>query len=392
MKKRLKFVIPVIVILIIISSIIYFREPVASKSVLVSGNIEITEVVLSFKIPGRLEQRYVDEGETVKQGQLVAKLESIDQKLAVSHAEASLSHAVAVLAELEAGSRQEDIRRANARVLQAQYTFDELKNGNRSQEITEVQAELNRALAASRSAATQYAQAKSDFDRFQSLFKAGSVSLHDYELYRTKYETAQHANQESQAQVTRAKAIVSLLQEGARTEEIKKSEAILNQVQAEYELIKSGPRKETIEQAQAQVNIAKAYIRQVQQQLTYTELFAPIDGVVLSKSVEPGEYLNTGSPVVTIGAVQRPWLRAYISEKYIGKIKYGDMAEVKTDSFPDKMYKGTIHFISSQAEFTPKAVQTFEEREKLMYRIKIDIPNSTMELKPGMPADARIMN
>ena len=115
-----------------------------------------------------------------------------------------------------------------------------------------------------------------------------------------------------------------------------------------------------------------------------------MDGIILSKSTEPGEYLNPGSPVVTIGDIKRPWVRAYINETDIGRIKLGGTVQVSTDAFPEKRYKGRISFINSQAEFTPKSVQTFEERVKLMFRIKIGVENPDEELKPGMPADGVI--
>jgi HlyD family secretion protein len=135
------------------------------------------------------------------------------------------------------------------------------------------------------------------------------------------------------------------------------------------------------------VNEAEQNLNQAGQQLSYTELYAPMDGVILSRSAEPGEYLNPSTPVVTLGDLEHPWLRAFVSEKNLGRIKLGDRVRVTTDSFPDKSYEGRLTFISSQAEFTPKSVQTFEERVKLMFRVKIQLSNPDKELKPGMPAD-----
>ena len=124
--------------------------------------------------------------------------------------------------------------------------------------------------------------------------------------------------------------------------------------------------------------------------MSYTIIYSPIDGVVLTRSAEPGEFINPSQPVVTLADVRHPWLRAFVTEKALGKIKLGDTAGVTTDSFPGKTFQGRLGYISSQAEFTPKSVQTFEERVKLMFRIKIQLPNPKEELKPGMPADAVI--
>jgi HlyD family secretion protein len=117
---------------------------------------------------------------------------------------------------------------------------------------------------------------------------------------------------------------------------------------------------------------------------------APIDGVVLVKSAEAGEVLAAGASFLTVGEVESPWLRAYISEQDLGRVKLGAKVKVTTDSYPGKVYWGRVSFISPEAEFTPKQIQTKEERVKLVYRIKIEIPNPEQELKSNMPADAEI--
>ncbi len=157
-----------------------------------------------------------------------------------------------------------------------------------------------------------------------------------------------------------------------------------------FKLLKAGTRIETIDQARAKVRIAEESVKQAEQQLKYTVLSAPIDSVVLSTSAEAGEYLNPATPVLNLGFVAKPWLRAYINEMDLGRVKLGQKVRVTTDTFPDKSYQGRVSYISSQAEFTPKIVQTFEERVKLMFRIKVLLDNPKNELKPGMPADGFI--
>jgi len=153
---------------------------------------------------------------------------------------------------------------------------------------------------------------------------------------------------------------------------------------------KIGLRLAQAEAEYALVDEAEQRVNQAKQQLSYTKLFAPMGGIILTRSAEPGEYLNPSAPVVTLGNLDRPWLRAFINEKDLGRIRLKDKVTVTIDSFPDKNYTGILSFISSQAEFTPKSVQTFEERVKLMFRIKINLANPDGELKPGMPADALI--
>ena len=396
MKKTGSVLIPLVLIplVLIIAAIIAWRLFVTPKgdanTLRVSGNIEVTDARLSFKIAGRLETCFVEEGDTIPKGGLLAQMENQDQKIGLRLAQANLAKATSVLAELEAGSRPEEILLANAKVLGARQTVLELTRGSRSQEIEAAKSNLDTSLAETKSAESQLIQAKEDYERFSTLYKGNSASQRDFELYRTRHEVAQNQLAQANSRVNTARQALSLRKEGPRTEQIERAKARQAQAEAEYALVKIGPRKEKLDQARALVNEAEQRVNQAKQQLSYTKLFAPMGGVILTRSAEPGEYLNPSAPVVTLGNLDRPWLRAFINEKDLGRIHLKDKVTVTIDSFPDKRYSGILSFISSQAEFTPKSVQTFEERVKLMFRIKIDLANPDGELKPGMPADALI--
>ena len=141
----------------------------------------------------------------------------------------------------------------------------------------------------------------------------------------------------------------------------------------------------------AKVEQLKASLDLAQTRLDFTQLASPLDGYILVKSSLAGEVVKAGTPVFTAIDLHDIWVTAYINEKDLGRVKLGQRAEVVTDTFPGKKYKGTVSFISSQAEFTPKFIQTQEERVKLVYRNKVIVDNSSLELKPGMPADAYII-
>jgi len=166
--------------------------------------------------------------------------------------------------------------------------------------------------------------------------------------------------------------------------------ASLQRAEENYELVKQGPRREDIEDAKAQVEQARASAKLTETQLGYTVLYSPISGVVLVKSGEMGEVVNPGTPILTLADIDHVWLKAYVEETDLGKITWGQEVIVTTDFNPPKEYMGKISFISSQAEFTPKSIQTEKERVTLVYRIKINLSNPDRELKPGMPADGRI--
>ena len=125
-------------------------------------------------------------------------------------------------------------------------------------------------------------------------------------------------------------------------------------------------------------------------QLSDTTIIAPIDGVVLVKSSEVGEVVAAGTTVVSLGDLEHPWLRAYVSERDLGRVKLGEKVNLSTDSYPGKVYEGKVSFIASDAEFTPKQIQTKEERAKLVYRIKVEVENAQHELKNNMPVDAEL--
>jgi HlyD family secretion protein len=155
--------------------------------------------------------------------------------------------------------------------------------------------------------------------------------------------------------------------------------------------IETKRREQDIVARRGDIDRAKSQIALIDSQLADTIAVSPINGIVLVKAADPGEVLAPGSSVVTVGDIDHPWLRAYIREQDLGRVKLGAKAKVTTDSFPGKVYDGRVSFISSEAEFTPKQIQTAEERVKLVYRIKIEIDNSRHELKSNMPADAEVL-
>lgn len=325
MKKK---IIPIIVILVVLTAVFFYfrsRSPVNPDLIRVSGNIELTEAEVSFKIPGRVEERLVSEGEAVIAGQVVARLDSQELRQEKTLRQAQVSSARAALAELQAGSRPEEIAQAQALLERAQADQE---------------------------------RAQDEFERQKKLYQKEVISTREYDLAKTTRDGAEAKVRESRESLT---------------------------------LVKKGPRQEKIDQARASLQAAEQAQAQAQTRLEYTVVVSPLSGTVLSKNIEPGEYVSPGTPVVTVGEVSQVFLRAYINEADLGRVKVGQKVKVTTDTFPGKSYEGRITFLAPQAEFTPKNIQTQKERVKLVYRIKVEIPNPRMELKPGMPADGEIL-
>ncbi len=380
MSKRI-IISALIVIAVVGSAIYYFQSAVTlaknGTHIRVSGNIEVTEAEVSFKIPGRVQKREVNEGERVTNGQEVAKLDSaeLQQQVAVRDAEAQAAEAA--LRELEAGTRPEQIKQAQAGMEAAKAALDELLAGARPQELESAKSELAAAQADAK-------RTTGDLDRIKSLYDQKVVSTQ-------MRDNARAASDVAESRLRVAQERLALVQEGPRKETIDRARAMLREAEEQYELAKKGPRQETIDQARARVKAAKEALEVAKIQLSNATLASPLTGMVLSENVEDGEFVSPGMPVVTVADIEHPWLRAYINETDLGKVKVGQKVDVTTDTFPGKIYEGTITFISPQAEFTPKSVQTDKERVKLVYRVRIEIANPNLELKPGMPADGVIL-
>jgi HlyD family secretion protein len=375
-KRRLMILLPAVLLAAVLAYLILGRSN-DGRVIRVSGNIEVTDAEVSFKIPGRVEARLVDEGEMVRAGQIIARLDSAELAQEVAAGRAEMQAVQAALAELEAGSRPEEIAQAEASAQQAKARLDEMLAGSRPEELSAAEAVLRRAKA-------EAERARLDAERYAGLYKKEIVSAQQYDLARTAYETALARQREAEEQY-------KLVKEGPRKEQIEQARAAWLQAQERFVLVKKGPRQETIQQARARLQQAKEALAVAETRLGYATLTSPLAGVVLSKNVEPGEFVAAGTPIVTVGDLENVWLRAYINETDLGRVKVGQRVRVTTDTYPGKRYEGRVSFIASQAEFTPKNVQTEKERVKLVYRVKVDIRNPNMELKPGMPADAEIL-
>ncbi len=249
-------------------------------------------------------------------------------------------------AELTARHAQGEAAIQAARALLA-----EMQNGSRSEDRVQAQAGL-------RAITDRLADAQRDLDRTQRLFQAGAVSQEQYDKARLQLDVLN--NQKTQAE-------------------------------QQLQLVQAGPRPERIDAQRAAVTQAQAALAQLDAALANSVIRAPFAGVVTVKDREAGETVPAGAPVVTIMNLDDRWVRIYIPETQVGAVHVGQKARITSDTYKDRQYGGEIAFIASQAEFTPRNVQTREERVKLVYAVKVRITqDSTYDLKPGIPADVAL--
>lgn len=386
-KKIIPVVVIAIAVVVVLAALGVFKRD-DGKTLRVSGNIEMTEVNISFKIPGKLVERFVDEGDKVTKGMLIARLDKSQLLAQRDHADAALDSATsmrqqqATLIDYQAETLEGQIMQRKAELAQAEARLAEMLNGSRPQEKEQARASVN-------NARTEFERAKNDWSRAQTLFKTEDISASDYDQFRTRFES-------TDAQLKTAKEQLAMVLEGPRKEQIDGARAQLAAARAaltlaEAQRLELKRRREEMQTRVADIGQRRADIQLVKTQLDDTEAFSPVDGVVLVKSAEPGEVIAAGTTVVSVGDIDHPWVRAYVNEQDLGRVKLGDKVNVTTDSFKGKVYDGRVSFISAEAEFTPKQIQTPDERTKLVYRIKIEVANPRHELKSNMPADAEIL-
>lgn len=261
---------------------------------------------------------------------------------------------VKVGGELACLDREEMLARrdqAEAQVESARALLDELESGFRSEEIAQARAALN-------AARQRLADARRDLERTRNLFEGGAVSREAYDKAEVALEVAQSQYEQAEEQLG---------------------------------LMESGPRRERIAAQRAQLRQSEAAVRAIDAALANMKVVAPFDGIVTVRHREPGEIVPPGSAVLTVMNPDDRWVRIYVREDRIGAVKIGTPATITTDTYPEKSYDGVVTFIASEAEFTPKNVQTAEERVKLVYAVKVRIAGDPdLDLKPGMPADVRL--
>jgi HlyD family secretion protein len=312
------------------------RDAEPTNRLRLSGHVEATEVRLAPEVGGRVVELRVDEGTRVAAGDVVARLDTADTELALQRARADRAAADAQLRLLQAGARPEEIRQADAQVSAADA------------ELAAARAEL--------------AAAEVDLDRFEALLARNSGSRKQRDDAATRRQVA--------------------------IERVRSAEQRVRAAREGWLRLKAGARRQEIDAAQARLAGADAQIATLQKALDDAVVHAPAAGVVTEKLVEQGELIPPRTPIVVLTDLDRAWANVYVDEPSVPRVRLGQAATVHTDA--GGQLPGTVSYVSPRAEFTPRNVQTAEERSKLVYRLKIAVDNRGGVLKPGMPVEAEL--
>ncbi len=308
-----------------------------SGTLRVSGHVEATEVQIASEVGGRIVALHVEEGARVMPGDVIARLDARDTELQIQRLRAERAAADARLRLLRAGSRPEDIGQAQALVDAA------------SAEVLAIDAELK--------------AAELDLQRFESLLRANAGSEKQRDDSQARVNVARERRRGAEQRVQAALATHARLQSGARSEEIDAARAAVAAVDAQLATLQKG--------------------------LTDAEVLAPVGGVVTQKLANQGELVARGAPLVVITDLDRAWANLFVPEPMVPGVRLGQAATVFTDAGGAGL-PGEVTYVSPRAEFTPRNVQTAEERSKLVYRIKVSVDNREGVLKQGMPVDAEL--
>jgi HlyD family secretion protein len=303
-----------------------------SQELILYGNVDLRQVQLAFNNSERIATVLVQEGDRVKKGQVVAQLDT--------------------------GRLEPQVAQAESQVASQRHVVERMHHGSRPEEIAQSRANVS-------SAKADAANARRQYERVKNL---SVVRLRDQSEVRAV----------SQEDVDNAKAALDV------------AEAKLAVNEKALELALAGPRKEDVSQAEAQLRANEAQLAFLRQQLADAKLVAPTDAVVRTRLLEPGEMSSPQKPVFSLAITDPKWVRAYVSERDLGKVRMGMAAEVAVDSFPARRFEGWVGFISPVAEFTPKAVQTEELRTSLVYEVRVFVKDPSDELRLGMPATVHL--
>ena len=374
--------------LLLVILLVYFGQRSSRlKELDYSGTLEATQAELSFQLSGRVTDLPVDEGQSVEKDQTLAVLDRSEYQARYDQAKANVDAAKADLERLEMSlevykkTLPADVERYEASVNALKAQTDQMEAGYRVQDVEKADFSLS-------SLQSSMEMARKDKERYDKLFSENIVSEMEHDSANLRYDTALRAYES-------ARANAGQMKEGYRNEDVRvakaklvEGEAILKQ--AKSNLAKIDMTQKEVEAAGAKVQAADASFKLAETQLGYMELKAPFKGIITNRNIEPGEVVSLGQEVFSLADLSSIELKIYVDETEIGKVKPGQDADVSVDTFPEKVFKGKVSFISPEGEFTPKIIQTHKERVKLVYLVKVLIPNGDLDLKPGMPADATL--
>jgi multidrug resistance efflux pump len=337
------------------------------------GTVEVQEVRLGSKIGGRVAEVLIREGDLVQAGQVLVRLEAPELEAQREQWVARVQARSAALERMRSGARAEEREAAEAAAAAAQARYERLKAGSRSEDIRQAEAELKREEAT-------LAAAQQELRRIQWTYSRNAGCA-------AEYDSARAEDGRSAARVAAARARLDLLVAGSRKEDIDEAAAELKRTRANALLLQNGNRSEDIAEAEAALAEARGKLHEVEAQLREASLRAPERAVVQVLSVRKGDVVTPNQTVVRVLRADDLWVKVYVPETDLGRVRLGQKVEVSVDGYPGKRFAGTVEQISSESEYTPRNVQSVDERRHQVFGIRVRVANPDGMFKSGMAAE-----
>jgi multidrug resistance efflux pump len=341
-----------------------------------SGTIETREIQVGSKIGGRVTEVAVEEGQEVRAGALLVRFESNDLTAQRLQAQAEVDQQRANLLKLTRGNRPEEIQEAEANAVALRAALEEARNGPRPQDIAQAQADYEAAQA-------DAIDAQATFERMQKLVATDTISRMEFDGDRDKRDSAAKKAESARQRLAE-------LQAGTRHEDLQAADAHYRQAEAAATLSRKGSRSEDIAAAGDALAAAQAHVADLDVALSEAQLAAPAEGIVETVSVRPGDLVPPGRIVLTMLEPTQLWVKVYVPETDLSKVKLGQSAEVTVDGMPGHPFAGHVGEIASEAEFLPRNVQTSDDRQHQVFGVKVYVDNANGALKSGMSASVRL--
>ncbi|MEO7029225.1 MAG: efflux RND transporter periplasmic adaptor subunit [Acidobacteriaceae bacterium] len=375
-KRPAALIIAAVCVLLVAAIAVYFYLHSRPTALVYSGTVETREIQAGSKVGGRVTAVFVEEGQHVAVDAPLVSFECDALKAQLAEAKATVEQAGADFNRLQTGNRPEEIVQADAQLRQQADALQESKNGPRPQEILAAGADFAAAQATAADAAANYS-------RMEPLVEHDVISRQQFDQVTAhKNATAQ------QAESLRQK--VAILQAGTRPEYLRQADQRYQQALASDTLMHRGFRRQDIQAGHGRLAEAQAHVQEIEASLREANLAAPAAGVIEVVSVRPGDLVPPGQIVVSMLESSQLWVKVYIPETDLSRLRIGQVADVSIDAYPGRPFAGHIQEIASQAEFLPRNVQTRDDRQHLLFAVKVAVENANDVLKSGMSATVHL--
>jgi len=392
-KQRLKVLLPLVLVLAAAGiGVHYWLTRAENEALELSGRIEGYETDLGAKVGGRVASVNVREGDTVRAGQIVAQLDDEELQAQLAAAQARVAAAQEQVSQAQIQIEVVDSQLQEARLAWQQSEGDAAGRVSQSAAaVAAAEAQLAEAQAREQEARSSLRLARTDRDRFATLVSEGAVSQQQFDQVQTQFESAQDTLAAREAAVVAAQQQVNAARGALTQAQSSEFNPDIRSAQVERLQKQRSQAQAQLAATQAELQRSRSAQQEVQARLNDLDITSPIDGVVLTRTVEPGEVIASGAIVLTVVNLGDVYLRGYLPEGEIGNIRVGQPANVFLDSAPETPLAATVSSVDTEASFTPENIYFQEDRVKQVFGLRLSIDNPDGFAKPGMPADGEIL-